>query len=102
MFLLGNNFELYQVNDRLDIYEARTKTSQTFSLQSHWRLIGVEDSVDEEGVFSEISVRDIDLNKTEKIRILGNSSIENIGEQTFHIGTDQDVSPIDWSNNLFR
>ena len=83
----------------MDITEARTNPNQTFSLQSHWRLIRTKD---ERGVFSEIYVRDIDLNKTEKIRILGNSSIENIGEQSFHIGTDQDVSPIDWSNKLFR
>ena len=102
MFLLGNNFELYQVNDRLDIYEARTKTSLTFGLQSNWRRIWTEESVDEAEVFSEISVREIDWNRTEKIRILGDSFIENIGEQTFHIGTDQDVSPIDWSNKLFR
>ena len=86
----------------MDITEARTNPNQTFSLQSHWRLNRTKDSVDERGVFSEISVRDIDLNKTEKIRILGNSSIENIGEQTFHIGTDQEVSSIDWSNSLFR
>ena len=84
----------------MDINEARTKPNQTFGLQSHWRLIGVEDSVDEEGVSPEISVGD--GNRTEKIRILGDSFIKNIGEQTFHIGTDQDVSPIDWSNNLFR
>ena len=86
----------------MDITEARTNPNQTFSLQSHWSLIGNKDSVDEMGVFSEISVRDIDLNKTEKIRILGDSFIKNIGEQPFHIGTDQDVSPIKWSNNLFR
>ena len=86
----------------MDITEARTNPNQTFSLQSHWRLIGTEESDNEAEVFSEISVEEIDGNRTEKIRILGNSSIENIGEQTFHIGTDQDVSPIDWSNNLFR
>ena len=61
--------------------------------------MGTEESVEEEGVFS---VREIDWNRTEKIRILGDNFIKNIGEQTFHIGTDQDVSPIDWSNNLFR
>ena len=71
------------------------------TLQSKWKLIRNNKSVDE------ITVEEIDRHRTEKIRIKirilgGKSVIENIGEQTFHIGTDEEVSSIDWSNSLFR
>ena len=61
-----------------------------------------EETLKEKGASSEITVKEIGWNRTEKIKILGDSVIENNGEQTFHIGTNQDVSPIVWTNNLFR
>ena len=61
-----------------------------------------EETLKEKGASSEITVKEIGWNRTEKIKILGKSVIENNGEQTFHIGTNQDVSPIVWTNNLFR
>ena len=87
------------MRDSLDISEVRTQTNQTFGLHSHWRLSQTsEDEAESERPLREVTIENALWDRRENIWVRGGSNFT----ESFYIGTERDVSQIDWNSGLFR
>ena len=88
----------------MDIIEART--DQTLDPNRQWRLRNSTKSDDEGGIFRRVTIQEVgeeDNNNTVDIWIMrGENTIGALGNNTFHVWSEQDIDSIDWNRGLFR
>ena len=75
------------------------RSTEIFQLGKKWRLRDEPTSSDD----NEITIEQVEGNISRKIWILGGeNSIEALLNKTFYVGSERDVNPINWQNDLFR
>ena len=79
------------------------KLDQSFPIDSQWTLRTGPDL--EEEMFSKITIEEEGGGRARDILILrwrNAKQVLSVTDQTFYIGTEQDLSPINWDTRLFR
>ena len=79
------------------------RSNQSFTIDSQWTLRTGPDL--EEEMFSKITIEEAGGGGPRDILILrwrNARQVLSVRDQTFFIGTEQDLSPINWDNKLFR
>ena len=85
----------------MDVIEART--DQTLDLHIQWRLRNWTTSDNEREVFRRVTIQEVGEENTLDIWIMrGETTLDALANNTFHVGSEQDGNSIDWTNTLFR
>ena len=84
----------------MDVIEARTDPTSDHHIERQWRLIK---SDNETGVFRRVTIEEVGEDNTVDIWIMrGEKTIGALGNNTFHVWSEQDIDSIDWTRGLFR
>ena len=87
----------------MDVIEARTDKTSDLHIQRQWRLRNWTNSENERELFRKVTIEEDGGNKTVDIWIMrGENTMGALANNTFHIGSEQDINSIDWNNGLFR
>ena len=84
---------IWKVRDSLEIYEA--ETNQTFGLHSQWVVTGEAGAG---GISRELTIEDTLWDRRETVWVSEGTNLTG----SFYIGTEQELSQIDWNSGLFR
>ena len=85
---------MFQINDRLDVIEARTNV--VFDLSRNWTLKNESD--DGKGILRNVVIEEFGKNRTAEIFILkGEQSSRALVNRTLFVGTEQDLNEIEVS-----
>ena len=85
----------------MDVIEART--DQTLDLHVQWRLRNWTTSENEREVFRRVTIQEVGEENTLDIWIMrGETTLDALANNTFHVGYLQDMNSTIWSNTLFR
>ena len=85
----------------MDVIEART--DQTLDQHIQWKLRNWTTSENEREVFRRVTIEEVGEDNTVDIWIMrGENTLDALGDNTFHVWSEQDINSIDWNNGLFR